>query len=661
MTEKKGKYSDNVEDLLNKMVYDEYTTSKSNQQADFGDFESDLDILECKRNEKDYDWMSDVFMPEAPSIFLTEASQEAGQMFSQRDFTDVYLEKATAEDLLACKAAKRLINSQLNNPRVRHYQKYMQRKDIQRMFGNCYAVCWWDQKIQTVVKGQRPAVNPIFDEEQNLQLDESGEMMQQPQMEDIKEKRVIFDHFNWRPFDPRNVFTSNKYVYSAQEEPYIVLRSEMSYDDMKSQEEANEFFNLDIIKKMDTDAKNEKETETSSESYNKDDKWMSRKYSRPFMWDVLERYGTHYCVVSKRDDLGYATEVKPGYDDDGKPKENAEICLIRQTTAYRGSTKVLIRFQAEPLRDGNGIPYKPVIRGICYPHPTKKNGMSSSKYLRELQIVINDLLNISFDRTKLATLPTFIGNKYMMEDNDTVYIEPEHTIEMEDPSQFKELKISGDVSGAMQMYGIARNLTQQVEAVYPTTMGDVGKASVTATAVAGADTRANSRANYRNLTDEYTFNCEFYWMILQMAWQFMNKQTIEKIFTPEEIMAFKPAGDYSYQPITSAIEAEHSKQKKIQMYDQLIGRLQGLVESNPQYLTIITYMIGEIMQLMGAEGQIIKPMIDEMMKKNQKEPKEEGGGEQPKDMKDEATSNQGGLPQSGMEEQVRQGMDQPKG
>jgi hypothetical protein len=241
----------------------------------------------------------------------------------------------------------------------------------------------------------------------------------------------------------------------------------------------------------------------------------------------------------------------------------------------------------------------------------------------------------------------------MMEDNDTVYIEPEHTIEMEDPAQFRELKIADNIQGAMSMYGVCRNLTQQIEAVFPTSMGDVGKASVTATAVAGADSRANIRANYRALTDEFTFNNEFYWMILQMAWQFMHKSTIEKVFKPDEIMAFKPAGDYTYQPVTSAIEAEYSKNKKIQMYDQLIGRMQGLVEANPQYLTVITYMIGEIMNLMGAEGQIVAPMLEELMKKNQKEPSKEGQGEQVKDGKDQAMSNQGQTPQTDQEQQAR--------
>ena len=102
-------------------------------------------------------------------------------------------------------------------------------------------------------------------------------------------------------------------------------------------------------------------------------------------------------------------------------------------------------------------------------------------------------------------LPTFIGNKYMMEDNDTVFIAPEHTIEMDDVAQFKEMRIDSNIQGGIGMYGLMRGLMQQVESVYPPQMGGAGKSSETATAVAGADQHSNLRANYKELTFEYTF------------------------------------------------------------------------------------------------------------------------------------------------------------
>ena len=639
------------EDVVNKICFDEFTTSKSNYSGYISDFEAALDMLECQRNEKDAEWLSDVFLPEAPSIFLTEASQEAGKYFSTRDYVDVYLEGSKPEDFASCKVAKKSLNLQLNNKRVYHYQKYMQARDINRLLGFVYAVCWWDQKVETVKVGEKQYRKPVFDESQNIIINDMGEPVFQDVTEDVFDDVVVYDHFNWMPLDPRNVFTSNKYVYSAQQEESIIIRSEQTYEELKAREQDNDYFNLELLK--DEKIKSHTETETSAESFNKDDKFMKPKNEVP-KWDVLERYGMHYCIVKESDHFGYPTKVEIGYDSNGLPLEKAELCHVRQTTAYRGNTKVLIRFQAEPLRDGAGVPYIPIIRGLCYVHPTKKIGMSSGKYLRELQIAINDVINLSLDRTKLSMLPTFIGNKYMMEDNDTVYIEPEHTIEMEDVAQFREMKISSDIQGGLGMYSLMRGLTQQVEAVYPNTMGEVGKASTTATAIAGADSRSNVRANYKELTFEYTFLTEFYWMILQMQWQFMHKKTIEKIFTPDEISAFKPTGDYTYQPVTSGIELEQNKNRKIANYDQIIGRLSGLAQGNPAIIPIIAYIVGEQLQLMGLEYRAIQPMIEKLFK-TPMQPEEGAQPGQPKDMKPEATSNQTGLPQSNMEDQTRQG------
>lgn len=644
----KHKYPVEKESVLNDMCYDEYSVSKNNYAAENSDFEANLDMLECKRNEKDAEWLSDIFLPEVPSIFLTEASIEAGQYFQTRDFVEAYLEGDKPIDFAACRAAKKIINMCLNNKRVYHYLKYMQEKDLKRISGYAYAVAWWEQKIKPVKLGTIKYRKPLFDENKNLKVDELGQPAYEHIEEDVMDEEVIYDHFNWMPIDPRNVFTDNKYVYSAQQEDWIIIRSEKSYAELKTMEEQNDYFNLDLLKGNKTQSA--VETESSSESYNKDEKFTKRKNDIP-KWDILERYGLHYCIVKDRDSYGYPTDVEPGYDNNGEPLDDAELVLVRQTTAYRNNTKFLIRFQAEPLRDGNGVPYMPVIRGLCYPHPTKKTGMSSAKYLRELQIAINDIMNLSMDRTKLSAFPTFIGNKYMMEENDTVYIEPEHTIQIEDVEQFKEMKINSDISGQLNMYNVCKGLMQQTEAVYPNTMGNVGQASTTATAIVGADSRANTRANYRALTSEFTFETELYWMILQMAWQFMHKKTINSILTEEEILAFKPTGDYSYKPVTSSIEAEYSKNKKTQMYDQMIGRLSGLAQANPAILPIISYVVGQILEINGAEMRQISPMLKKLVKT----PMQPEGGTppQPEDMAQPMMSNQNNIPVSAGEEQAR--------
>ena len=165
-------------------------------------------MLECRRNEKEYDWMSDVFIPEYPSMYLTEMSRFGNQYFASRDFTDVYLEGVRPEDKQKSKAYKTLINKSLNIQDIYHYQKYMRAMAINSTAGEVYALCRWDLSFKSVDAGQQ-----MFNEE-------TGEY--EPEKIDV----IINDHFNYDVIDSRNVFTDNSYVYSLQDKKYIIIRDE---------------------------------------------------------------------------------------------------------------------------------------------------------------------------------------------------------------------------------------------------------------------------------------------------------------------------------------------------------------------------------------------------------------------------------------------------
>jgi len=638
---------DNIQNILNNLMYDEYTVFGTNHKAEMEDYESNLDIVACRRSEKDYDWMSDLFIPEAPSIFLTEDSQDATQYFASRDFVDVYLEGTSDKDVLACKAAKKLINKMLNNKRIYHFHKYMQAVGIIRLAGYCYVMCWWDQKVE---KKQVDVKRYAISQEDP----ETGMLMTHIQADPVYDETIYYDHFNWQPIDPRNVFTDNTYCYSAQQERAIIIRSEKSYMDLKAVEEDNGYFNLDKLLEIEPP----NETDTSQETYNKDEKYQ--KTRKTYAFDVLERYGKQWAIVKERDDFGNPTTIEPGFDDGGQPLKDAEYILTRQAMVYKGGTKICIRFQAESLRDGAGQPYMPIIRGLCYVHQAKKNGMSDAMYLRELQVAQNDFVNMACDRSKISGFPVFMGSVEESDNMEEIYIEPEHFIPLRDPANFRELSIKDDSRHQLEMYQLCKNVGQQVTSVYPNTMGDVGAASVTATAVAGADMRSNVRNNYKSLTKEYTLLNELYWQILQMAWQFMHIKTAKQIFEPEEMQAFSAVGDYTYQPVTSSIEQAHSKQKKIMAYDQNIGRLSGLVKSFPGLMKLIIMMEKEILNLQGAEYRSYENVLNELM--NAKPVPEEGGvpgGEQPiqagqpTDMQPEMTSNQNNVPVQAPESYAR--------
>ena len=654
------KLSQEQHDLLNKITWDAYDVSKTNRAAEFADFEANIDILECRRTEKDYDWQSDGFYPEAPAIFLTEASQEAVQYFASRDFVDVFLENGSdPAAMLACKVAKKTINLALNNKEIHHYQKYMQAREINRLAGYVYALCWWEQEVKQIQVGVDRYTEAKLDENGDPVRDELGSplsaMREQPRYAD----QVIIDRFNWMPLDPRNVFTGNAYSYSPQDED-IIIRAEKTIEELRSLERQNNYINLDLLEKT---ASPTQETDTSQETYNQADRQQKAKYENKPL-DLLCMYGKRWAVVKSRDRFGCPKDIEPGYDDDGKPKDKAEFIRVRHEMVYNGSTKVTIRFQAEPLRDGSGRPYKPICRGLSFVHATKKTGMSTAKYIRESQVALNDTFNLSNDRVKLATLPTMIANSYEAENNDELYIEPEHVIPLNGniDEVFKELKISDNIQGAMMQASVIRGMMDQVAAVYPTTMGDAGKSGVTATATQGSETRSSVRNNYKALTFTYTFDSDLYWMILQMAWQFMHMDTITKTYTPEEVQAFKPVDDYTYQPVTANVELEANKFRKIQNYDQIIGRISGLAQGNPAIIPIIAYIVGRQLELLGDEFRAVEPMIKKLTK-TPMQPDDGGqpGGDQsstpqaPKDMQPEMTSNQHGM-RVGATESMARGM-----
>lgn len=638
------------DEIVAKIIVDnEYATSKNNQSASWADFESVLDMFEMKRTEKNYEWLSDIFLPELPSMILTDASNWANQYFQSRDFVDVYLEGDTPEDKSNAKAVKKLINKTLNNRDLCYYQKYMRMRLINAMAGYVYLKCWWEYVDEDVVTGY---------EEKILDVDTFGNeitdsALQTPAIEQVPlhTKKIITDKFNFDVVDPRNVFTDNKYVYSIQEKDWIIIRSEMSYDELKTSEKKNGYINLDKL--LEIQSSND-ETDTSKETYNKDDGQTklitptSIKY-----YDILERFGKFWCLVKKRD--GAPTKIEIGLDDTGKPLPKAELIETIITVAISGNSSQLIRFQANPFLDKLGKPFRPLIRGLCYVHPTKDTGMSSGKYLKEAQVAINDTFNRSQDRVNLATLPTLMGRRYSLEGNDSVYIEPEHIILLDDPkNDLTTLPISDDIQGALNQIGMLQSGMQKVESIFPTTMGELpGKASTTATAIAGAEQRGNARSNYKSLTFEFTCLTELYNMLIIMTNRFMRPETALKIMG-EDAYNFSPVPDYTFVPVSSNIEMEHNKYQKIKMIDQLIGRLVNV--PNPKTPVLINKLVSMAFEYLGQDYQdFSKMLLDESVPPPMEQGQQGGGApQQVSNMPEQAMSNQNGVPQSGQEQMSRE-------
>lgn len=668
MPDKKHKFNKDVEAHVTDLIHREYETAKSNESFDNADFEAVVDLLECKRNEKNYDWMSDVFYPEYASELNSEASGWANQYFPTRDFADVYLESDDEDAVPKCKAAKKLINKTLNARYLSYYLKYMRAKVINSTARSVVAVAWWEKQIE------RPQIgsNQIPFE---LDVDDWGNKITDPNMqmpamgyreEPVMGKRIIVDRFNFDVCDPRNVFYDNKYTYSLQDKQWISIRSETSYNDLKDETEMCGYINLDLVKEKVEAQKTLPETSTSQETYNKDQ--QNQKVDKPAVkeFDKIIRFGKVWAVV-KQEFEGIPVVIEPGVDELGNHKENAKLVesIIEVALFDGGSQRILIRFQPNCFMDAHNRPYRPVFRGLNYIHPTKDVGMSDGMYARELQVALNDNINMGIDRTKLATMPTMLVQQYDYDDNDQIYFEPEHKIPVKDVEKsLRWLELDDNIAGSNQMSQLFISGMQKATANFPSTMGEVpGTASTTATAIAGAETRTNLRANYKSLTFEYTFLCELYWMILNMTKQLAEPETIEHILGKELAQYLDPDCDYQYQPVSSNIETQYNKIKKIQSLDQTLGRISGMVKIIPELVPVVAYIIKMQLGLQGEEFQSIEGMVDKLSKAKPRI--EEGTGglgggggagvpiTQPSDTSI-ATSNQNGQPMTDMEEGARE-------
>jgi hypothetical protein len=632
------------EDTLKAIIIDsEFATAKRNAEGPNKEFDKMIDMIECKRTEKDYDWMSDIFLPEFPTISLTDASDWANQYFQTRDFVEVKLENTNPKDKRKCEAAKRIINKTLNNREIYHYHKYIRARHINSLFGQVYILCWWDKKVNQKFIGNQvieeigdtdvmgnPMVNPAVQQPMITQRDV-------PQYE----KQIIFDRFNYDVIEPRNVFTDNKYAYSVQDKNWVIIRSEKTYYDLSTNAESNGYFNLKEVKDMVNGIEETETSKVANTEYNKFPDKTPLKYM-----DILERYGKFPCKILETNEDGYPISVEPAYDEDGNILDDAVMVETIITFASIDGKNTLIRFQPTPFIDSRGNPYKPIVRGWCYIHPTKDTGLSDGKYSSELQKAINDTFNMNNDRTKLATLPTLKGRAMSLLDNDQVYFAPEHVIPLENPEDLQEFKISDNIEGGLAQLSMLKDSMNKVTARTPENQGSLpADSSISATASNNSMQRTSLRNNYKSLTIEFTFLLEQYWIILQMADEFMEKETAELILG-EYINDFDPNPDYTYSPITQSIEVEQSKQRKLMLIDQFVGRLVNF--PNPKTPALLNYLLTKAFELFGDEFPEFKDiMLDENV------PVTEPGGNQPSKMPGQPMSNQKGTPMSGGEIETR--------
>jgi hypothetical protein len=626
--------SKEIQDALANVVIDqEYQTAKSNKDMEDSEFETYVDLFDSERPEKDYDWMSDISLPEFPSHMLTQSALDVSQYFQTRDFVGAYLEDGSEEAKANAAAAKECINRTLNQKHLHHYQKYVRAKTINHLQGSVWMECWWEQEIKRMVVGQEEEILDIAIANEN-------EVEIKTRMNDVEGDVIVIDRFNYDVIDPRNVFTDNSYVYDIQDKPFIFIRRERTLSQLEADADRHGYFNLDKLKEGEAPG----ETETSSETTNSVDEQQPNPIKGDEPFDLIKRYGKSWCKVLERDEYGDPIDVLPGIDKDGNPLEGAELHEVVITYAMSDASKWLIGFNLQPYVDAEGNPYRPLIRGLCYVHPTKDNGIGDGKANRELQTAIDDTFNMGNDRVRLATIPVFKGKKYSTADSDTFYMEPGHKIDVENPDDLQEIQISSDIGGAMAQLGMLTSSMDKAMSIFPNTMGGQVAASTSATAIAGSESRTDMRTNYKSMTFEHTGLTPMYWMIQQMTYQFAQPETGEKLMG-DKLYSFDPKKDYHYKPVSASIESEQSKAAKINSLTQLLGYVSNL--QHPGAVKIVNSLMARIFELQGDEvSEYSRVLLDEGTPMAQDQPVQTAGGGEP-------ASNQSGLPQSTAEQATR--------
>ncbi len=649
------KFSEDIEtQLVRKVIDGEFALAARNRSQEDAEFDSLIDLIDSVREPKAYDWMSDIRLPEFVSHVLTQTAIDVDQYFRTRDFVEVYLEDKSPIARASAEAAKELINRTLNQRHLYYYQKFVRGKLFNNLIGRVYAMCWWERTTARMQTGTEKTQSPLdIDIEGQPIVDEASQQRAYRVEETPTYGEVpVVDRFNFDIVDFRNVFMDNKYCYSLQEKDWIIIRSEKRLDDLTAAAKSRGYFNLDELKTL---VPVEGNTATAEATYNTGrvtPRYESETAPVNAYYDVLDRFGKFWAIVESTDDAGQPLEIRPGLDSYGAPLPDAELVEALITFAVRGSTRILIRFQPNPYRDSDGAAYKPLIRGLCYIHPVSDAGFGDGKNVRELQLAVDDTFNISNDRVMLATLPTLLTKRFADDDSSDVYIEPGHKIALEDPSKdLKALDIRDNVVGALNQIGLLRQMMQQVDAVYPPTMGDVpALASTTATAIAGAESNTDKRSNYKSITFENTFLIELYWMIQQMTRQFASPETGQKLMG-DKVYDFDPSKAYFYKPLSQSIETEYSKANKIKLLLQMLQQVVAV--QHPDTVKMFNFLYARVMTYLGDEFEsysdaMLNPSVP-IQASAQGSPPSVGGPA--------PASNQSGVMQSGPEMMAREAMN----
>ncbi len=594
-----------VENIISQQIKMEYDTGSANNEQDNQDYEIALDMFDNVRTERDYDWQSNIPIPEFLNAIQGQTADDVSTYFSRKEFVAVNVMSTKPEDIAASYAAKDLIDKTLARTDLEWFQKYVALDQAKNIGGRNYVRCWWDQRVR---KTKVPVPQTRI-----LDVDIEGNPLTSPdqvpgEITDVIEQdvsEVIKDAFAFEPIDQRNIRYSSERKWNLRNKNWVDLGFETTLGDLEKEKELMGYFNLDQIKGVHLTGQTEiKEKTTDFDSRGAPKTDNDKTPVKNFM--VIERWGRDYAKVVRRDEHDDPIEVDYGYDQEGKVLEGAELLPLIQAIAIldgEKSKEILIRYQLNPYIDARGNRYIPLARGLCYIHPSNDRGFGDDVGSRGLQKAINDTFNANNDNTLLGMLKIIKMSENADEDDMPLRIEPMAVW----PAGTEVVEFQSNTVPAINQMNM---LTSKFNETNARDSGVPVVSSAAATTVARAEKEVNVRSQYKGLVHENTLMANVYWMIIQMSNQFMLEETAVDMIGEENARAFNADLDFIYSPISEALETESSKGAKIDRLNTTLGYV--INSQKPGAADVALDIIKQIMKLMGKEEeQITARLFDE--------------------------------------------------
>ena len=353
--------------------------------------------------------------------------------------------------------------------------------------------------------------------------------------------------------------------------------------------------------------------------------------------EIYERVGKYPIYNEKQDGKWVACFDKDAiYNGEASFKEMIVTVVLDQNQ--------LIRFEPNPYGLKNYIDIH------MYLDPERWHSIGQVEPIKDLSTALNDNMNAAFDEIWQNLMTPAIVNKNALWDWDTMQYAPgQKWMVAGDPSKAITWKTPSNITtDSWQKHSLLNNEIDLTSSITPPMQG-LGKEKAATTNIMNAQMSAG-KLDFLIRMVEITGLIPSAQMDVEFARKFAHPLTFKKILGADFKYDEFTEELYKYIPAASSVKLEYQKDAEIAQDTQLLQVVSSI--NNPGVAKIQNKLIANIFR--NRNWDEIANILDEDFY----EAKSDSGNAQmlSKMIGEGATSNQGGLPMSTEEKNVRQGM-----